>query len=122
MSKILTPGGVIRERKTLANAKIPTAAQALEICNCLGTALNLIYPGHLWEVGMIQSVVYIRNLRLSKTHGVKIPVENIDPEGKTLMRIGGEILERFSQKRGKVDHASIKQLKRDIKGDATDFN
>lgn len=118
MSRIFIPGVATRERATVGSTPEPTERQAFEMCCAFATVLTTIYPGHLWEVGMMQNIVYIKNLRLNKVKGYKIPLDQIDVEGKALMRIGGEILERFGQNRGGINVDSIGRLERNIRGDS----
>ena len=116
---IFAPGIVgDKIRKTIRNTPEPTEQQAIDMCKAFSTVLVTLYPGHLWEVGMIGNMVYIKNLRLNKEMGYKIHINDIDVEGKALMRVGGEILERFSQRRGRVDTDSLGTLKRNIRGDS----
>ena len=82
-----------KNNKTLRHERQPTEAQALDICNGIAQALFMIYPNYLWEVGMNQNMVYIKNSTLNSKMGYHIHINKIDPEGKVLMRIGGEILE-----------------------------
>jgi len=116
---ILLPGGVLSGRKTLRYHRQPTNEEAFAMCRGFAEALHIVYPGYLWQVGMIGDVVYVQNLNLSKKQGFKVPVHDIDPEGRVLMRAGGELLERYGCKRaGGRDEKQLRTLKRDIRGDA----
>lgn len=115
---ILVPGFVLRPRKTVRHTRMPSDLQAMEICKAFSHALDKIYPGYAWQVGMMQDVVHIQNLSINKELSYQMPLAKFDPEGKLLMRIGGEILERFNVKRGKMDRAEFKGLERDIKHNA----
>lgn len=66
------------------------------------------YPGWLWAVQPDErgGVINIRSLRLSGLWGYILHTKNIqhDPQLKLVLKAGGEILERFGQKRGPYDY------------------
>ena len=109
---IWIPGS--KNRKTLKNERQPTEKQALDICNGIASAMFAMYPNYHWEVGMNQNVVYIKNSTLNYKKGYAIHINKIDPEGKVLMRIGGEILERYNVRRGRGKRDEVDLLKRDV--------
>ena len=119
MSLILTPGSVVRPRQLLRHEKQPTVAQAFAICNAFAAGLGNIYPGHLWQVHMNQNMVHIFCASLSKKYCYTCHISKFDVDGKKLMMIGAEILERFNQQRGRADVQKCKALERDITGDVT---
>ena len=119
MSTILTPGSVVKGRSTVRLQRMPTDQEALEICKAFTATLDMIYPGYIWQAGMNQDLVYIQCMSLNKQLGYRLPLKCFDVEGKVLMRIGGEILERFNMRRGKADQNAKRSLVRDIRGDAT---
>lgn len=108
-----------KNRKTLRHERHPNEEQAQEICNGLALGLNMIYPNYLWQVGMNQNMVYIKNATLNDKMAYHIHIKKFDPEGKVLMRIGGEILERFSVRRGRGAYDEVELLKRDILDNCT---
>lgn len=108
-----------KNRKTIRTERQPTEQQALDICNGIGTAMRLLYPNFLWEVGMNQNMVYIKNSTLNNKMAYHIHIKNIDPEGKALMRIGGEILERYNLRRGRGRLDEVELLDRDILDNCT---
>jgi len=108
----------ITNRKTLRHKKVPTDKEAYEICNSFAFVLDKLYPGYLWQVGMQQDLVFIQNMSLNKAMGERLPLCEFDVDGKTLMRLGGSILERHYMKRGKRNEADFRGLKRDIQYNA----
>lgn len=118
MSSILTPGQVIGPRKILRHEKQPTTAQAYAICAAFSNALGNIFPGHLWQVHMNQNMVHIFCASLSKKHAYTCHINKFDPEGKKLLFIGSEILERFNMERSRANAEKCKNVERDITGDA----
>jgi hypothetical protein len=75
--------------------------------------LHKHYPGHLWAVAIDGGFLDIRDLYLSGDHGYRLKIGQMfsgsDWE-KKIMRAGGEILERYRQRRGVVDEAGIHTL------------
>src|SRR5690349_8261899 len=69
-------------------------------------ALNKHYPGHLWAVFVNSEqtggVMVIKNLRISFRYGMVLHLRNVqnDPQMKSVIRMGGELLERAHMKRG----------------------
>ena len=118
MSTIVTPHSVIRPRRTLRHEKQPTNLQAFAICSAFSEALGNIFPGHLWQVHMNQNLVHIFLASLSKKHCYTAHIDKFDPEGKKLLFVGSEMLERFNQARGRADAEKCKNIKRDVGGDA----
>lgn len=116
MPSILLPGGVLAGRKKMM--RLPTEQEAFDMCRGFAEFMNRLYPGYMWEVGMMSDIVYVRNLNLDKKAGFKLPLKDIDVDGRVLMRAGGELLERFRLKRGRKNVDAVRSLKRDIRGDA----
>lgn len=115
---ILTPGHVIKPRSILRHEKQPDALAAYAICKSFSDCLGNVYPGHLWQVHMNQNLVHIFLASLSKKHCYTCHISRFDSEGKKLLFIGAELLERFNQRRGIADAEKCKNIKRDITGDA----
>jgi hypothetical protein len=115
---ILTPGSVIRPKRLLRHEKQPSPSQAFAICSAFSNALGNIFPGHLWQVQMNQNLVHIFCASISKKHCYTCHISRFDPDGKKLLMIGAEILERFNLTRGRADVEKCKTIERDLKGDA----
>lgn len=113
-----SPGQIITPRKTLRHHKIPPDLQRQAICDGFSFALDKLYPGYLWQVGMQQDVVFIQNMSLNTKKAFSLPLASFDINGKVLMRVGGEILERFKMQRGKRNQADFKSLIRDVSRNA----
>lgn len=69
-------------------------------------------------VMMNQDLVTIKCMSLNMVKGYNIALKHIDDYGVALTRIGGEILERFNVRRGKMDSSEVNTLKRNVVGDA----
>jgi len=67
---------------------------------------------------MQQDVVFIQNMSLNTKKAFSLPLASFDINGKVLMRVGGEILERFKMQRGKRNQADFKSLIRDVSRNA----
>lgn len=111
------PGQAIKERKIKRYSKEPTDRQGALICNALAEGLGKVYPGHKWRVVMREAQITIINPRLSGKYGYTMHMSNLDPEGKALMRAGGEVLERFGCTRGKFRKKEVNRIPRDARGD-----
>lgn len=72
--------------------------------------LDKQYPGHFWEVEcqLQHGKLEIRLPHLDiKGMFVNLHDLNGDPGLKTITKVGGELLERYRQKRGKFDEAGL---------------
>ena len=119
MPSILLPGGVLTGRKTLKDHRMPTDQEASEICRGISEAISAIYPGYVWMAMIRGDLLSIVNMSITKKCGFSVPLSAVDPEGKLLMRAGGELLERHKIKRhGGRDLTGMQELKRDIRGNA----
>ena len=91
-----------------------------QICRSVGAHLERLYPGWRWwvECRVEAGVVYVKNLDLSGEYGFVIHLARLaqDPELKTVMRAGGEVLERYNQHRGQRPERLT--VERDIAGEA----
>lgn len=67
---------------------------------------------------MNQNLVHIFCASISKKHCYTCHISRFDPDGKKLLMIGAEILERFNLTRGRADVEKCKTIERDLKGDA----
>lgn len=88
--------------------------------NCLDV-LNRKYPGHRWMVCVddVGGIVNITNARLSGLQGYTLHITKIDNDFKSVMRAGGEILERYRLSRGRIIDSEIVDLARNrLNGEA----
>ena len=74
------------------------------------------YPGWLWAVHVMDGVVSVKSMRLSGNWGFVLHTDKIDNDYKMVVMAGGEILERFRQKRGQFDDNLYHDLSMDSKG------
>ena len=74
------------------------------------------YPGWFWAVNVMDGVVTVKSLRISGNWGFVIHADKIDNDYKMVVMAGGEILERFRQKRGKFNNTLYNDLNMDAKG------
>jgi len=75
--------------------------------------LDKKYPGWLWAVHSMDGVVTVKSMLLSGNWGFVLHSNKIDNDYKTVMRAGGEILERYNQKRGMFNQDKYSDLKMD---------
>ncbi|MFA5137347.1 MAG: hypothetical protein WC279_14145 [Sulfurimonas sp.] len=104
-------------RKKKAKYYRMTPAQEKAWAKRIGDHLHRYYPGHLWAVGVEHGVAKIYNLLLSGRWGFQIALKDIDAEMRVIMRAGGEVLERYRQKRGWVNPESCFLVPKDIRGE-----
>ncbi len=74
------------------------------------------YPGWLWAVHVMDGVVGVKSMRLSGNWGFVLHADKIDNDYKVVVNAGGEILERYRQKRGKFNQTTYGDLEMDSKG------
>ena len=74
------------------------------------------YPGWLWAVKVIDGVVGVKSMRLSGNWGFVLHSDKIDNDYRVVVNAGGEILERYRQKRGKFSEDRYMDLEMDNKG------
>lgn len=86
------------------------------IAKQLGTRLVEAYPGHQWSVHVdaIGGVLCIVNPAVSSLKGYHLHMkgDTIDDLQARAVKAGGEILERYGLKRGKVNIADLADLDR----------
>ena len=74
------------------------------------------YPGWFWAVNVMDGIVTVKSLRISGNWGFVMHADKIDNDYKMVVMAGGEILERFRQKRGKFNNTLYNDLNMDAKG------
>lgn len=107
-----------KNRQTLRNYRQPTFNEALAQSCAISRSLAIAYPGYEWRVQINQNVVYIINTDLNIEQAYKCLLSDFDPEGRNIMKIGGEVLEMFNQPRERANPTLLAELERDIKGNA----
>lgn len=82
--------------------------------------LRQLYPGWNWAIQINEKghVMHVFNLMLHDTWGYLIRHVEFEhePSRDVFMRAGGEILERFGQKRGRFDYGRYMAWPRDLRG------
>lgn len=82
----------------------------------IAETLHRHYPGHLWAVTCEgkKGIATIRNLMFSADWGYILKLKTIfgDPQLRCVVRAGGEMLESYQQRRGRMDHDSVDALPR----------
>ena len=87
-----------------------------ELAKNVAEVLEAKYPGWLWAVHVMDGVVGVKSMRLSGQWGFILHADKIDPNYRVVVNAGGEILERFRQKRGQFDQATYADLTMDDYG------
>lgn len=91
-----------------------------DIARRMAEALHTHYPGHLWGVSadVETGIAKVFNLRLSGQWGFVIKLNTLvnDVELKSVIRAGGELLERYKMHRGRFDAAAYNALPTDFSG------
>lgn len=77
------------------------------------------YPGHAWAVDVGHGIINIRSLDLHGEWGYTLHNREYSASEleKRVVRAGGEVLERFGQARGRVNHEAIAARQRNWLGD-----
>ena len=99
---------------TLSSTQLSLGKQIL-------ATLQKHYPAYAigWDVSIADSVVYVKNTLLSGRWGFILHTQKIDPEGKAIVRAGGELLERYRQSRSRV--LTFDQAMSGVREQAFDF-
>lgn len=88
----------------------------------IGYILAKAYPGHGWEVeaNCFQGIVKMFNRHMSPIHGYILRIEeiNLPTLDRDIMRIGGEILERFGLSRERFEADKIREIQNKTMGRA----
>ena len=87
----------------------------------IAEALNAQYPGHLWAVRVQgeYGVASIHNLMLSGEWGYRLLLDknySVSDLRSRAIKAGGEILERFNVKRGKMNDDHMATMATDFAG------
>ncbi len=84
--------------------------------------LNTAYPGHLWAVhvdGAGSGFADVRNLAFSGAWGFRVKLKDIYSASqfkKDILRAGGEVLERYRQRRGAFSDSDFQSTPTDRVG------
>ena len=73
------------------------------------------YPGWLWAVHVMDGVVTVKSMLLSGNWGFVLHEDKIDNDYKAVTMAGGEILERYRQKRNGFNQERYMDLEMDHK-------
>jgi hypothetical protein len=90
---------------------------ALDMCLAkrIGDMLESYYPGYPWAVGVNSEIgmVDVRCLNLSTQYGYMINMKDLyATAGWDIVKVaGGEILERFRVRRGRMDEAQVDAIR-----------
>jgi hypothetical protein len=86
-------------------------------------ALEKAYPGHSWSVMVKQGIMDIQlcsaftgNMGYTIKHMQSYSASDLD---RQIVKAGGELLERYRQRRGRLDDASLYSQRRDAAGRLT---
>jgi hypothetical protein len=85
----------------------------------IGDILNRHYPGHLWAVHVKSGLVQIRDLMLSGKWGFVLMLPSIysaSDLSRQVVNAGGELLERYKQRRGRMNSEAILEQPVDVAG------
>lgn len=93
------------------------------IAQWIDDILHQHYYGHLWTVTVDSrpnvGMVYIRHNLTPQKAGIRIRLPDIDPNGRIVVRLAGELLERYNVPRAALDVDAMliaRQLTRGIRG------
>ena len=90
-----------------------------DIAQRAGDLLNRLYPGHPWLTHAKRGTLYIWHGMLSGQMGMVVHAHknfSATDFDKRIMRDGGELLERYRQRRARIDFAAIANLPVDYAG------
>lgn len=111
--------------KLTPEAKNEVAMRIAEekICSAVGQVLEKHYPGYRWYVHCTwwTGVVTVKNLNLHGDYGFMFHLRELlhDVDLTSVMRAGGELLERCSLPRRNMRPEDVYELKRDLRGNVT---
>ena len=102
--------------------KVMSNEQERDVALSIFNRLHKLYPGHAWLVQVDNNLCYIKHMLLSAQYGMTSDLFRVTQgDSKELMRIGGELLERFKVRRGAMDLESIMRLQHLSSGDARHY-
>ncbi len=91
----------------------------LSVAKNAAEILHKHYPGHLWGTHANGGMLDIRNMYLSGEYGFRLSIPTMYSSSewdKQVLRAGGEILERYRQRRAHADEAAIHLLPTNFAG------
>lgn len=94
-------------------------ANEMVMARTVAERLNKTYPGHLWATSIEGGLLIVKNLYLSGEWGfvIKVPsIYSISSLEKDVVKAGGELLERYRQRRGAMNIGDIADLPTDFSG------
>jgi hypothetical protein len=94
-------------------------ANEMVLARTVAEKLNKCYPGHLWATSIDGGRLIVKNLYLSGEWGfvIRLPdIYSISSLEHDVMRAGGELLERYRQRRGAMSIGDIADLPTDFAG------
>lgn len=92
----------------------PTVNESVLLKHALAL-LERHYPGFIWGCEIIGGLLRVRNASFHGRFGFTI--ELLKYTDRKLIWAGGEILERFRQRRGRVDYDAIDELPTNVRGE-----
>ncbi len=102
--------------------KVMSNQQENEVALSIFNKLHSLYPGHAWIVQVDNNLCYIKHMLLSAKYGMTTDLFRVtQADNKELMRIGGELLERFNVDRGAMNLEHVMGLKQLASGDAKHY-
>lgn len=105
----------------LAEDAARMAASEMEKAKLIAETLLEHYPGHQWACNVDEpnGIATVVNLGLSGKHGFVLHLKDAYSTSKLkrmAIMAGGEVLERYRQRRGAVDPAAIAAMAVDVSG------
>lgn len=108
----------------LTDVEAPISGAGQTLCRNLIARLEQAYPAFVgaWRVIINEQggIIEVTNLMLSGRMGFVMHIKSIDPEGRKVVRAGGELLERYRIARSGGRVAALEQVfgqARNFRGD-----
>ena len=105
---------VMRRRTKVRD--VMTRYQCHELEKKVHHVLITAYPGHIWGVNVHQGVITVKNMFTSGAMGFTLGIMQLDRKMSQVVNAGGEILERYRLKRGRLQFDDILGKERDFQG------
>lgn len=107
----------------IQQSDLPLSGAGETLRNNIMATLLKYYPSMSpgWDVVVDErgGIVQLRNLRLSGRMGCILKITRIDPEMRSIIRNGGELLERYRIARSRyVSPEKTVEIERDFRGEA----